>query len=80
MASDTNKPDDIEPATAVHHERTSISPSPKGIAARDADVAMALFDSPEQIHEPLDPDEERKLVRKVKKGPTGMHHELLTDP
>ncbi|KAK5636313.1 hypothetical protein RRF57_012025 [Xylaria bambusicola] len=56
MASDT------EPASAVHHERTSISPPRKGIAARDADVAMALFDSPEQIHEPLDPVEERKLI------------------
>jgi hypothetical protein len=61
-----NKADDIGPAPASHHERQSVSPPPKGIAARDVDVAMALFDSPEQIHEPLDPSEERKLVRKVR--------------
>ncbi|TRX92144.1 hypothetical protein FHL15_007011 [Xylaria flabelliformis] len=59
------KPDDIEPASVAHHERTSVSPPPKGATLRDVDVAMALFDSPEQIHEPIDPAEERKLVRKI---------------
>ncbi|KAI3317743.1 putative MFS allantoate transporter [Xylariaceae sp. AK1471] len=59
------KADDVGPAPATHHERTSDPPAPKGIAARDVDVAMALFDSPEQIHEPVDPDEERRLVRKI---------------
>ncbi|KAH6657128.1 MFS transporter [Truncatella angustata] len=33
--------------------------------SREADVAMALFDHPDQIHEPCDPEEERKLVRKI---------------
>ncbi|GAW26393.1 putative MFS allantoate transporter [Rosellinia necatrix] len=59
------KPDDIQPASPVHHERTSVSLPPKGLPARDVDVAMALFDSPEQIHEALDPSEERRLVRKI---------------
>jgi hypothetical protein len=59
------KPVDIGPSPAVHHEHAAASPPPKGLPARDADVAMALFDSPEQIHEPIDPAEERKLVRKV---------------
>ncbi|KAI3331192.1 putative MFS allantoate transporter [Ustulina deusta] len=59
------KSDDIGPASAVHDESTDASPVPKGIAVRDLDVAMALFDSAEQIHEPLDPVEERKLVRKI---------------
>ncbi|KAI0965332.1 putative MFS allantoate transporter [Xylaria arbuscula] len=65
MASNVTKSDDIGPASAVHHERVSASPAPKGVAARDVDVAMALFDTPEQIHEPLDPVEEQKLVRKI---------------
>ncbi|KAI1823506.1 putative MFS allantoate transporter [Xylaria intraflava] len=59
------RPDDIESASAAHHEATSAAPPAKGIAGRDVDVAMALFDSPEQIHEALDPEEERKLVRKI---------------
>ncbi len=65
MVSNMAKSDDIGPASAVHDESTDASPVPKGIAVRDLDVAMALFDSAEQIHEPLDPVEERKLVRKV---------------
>lgn len=60
-----SKPDDSGPTSAAHHERVSTLPLPNGAAARDVDVAMALFDSPEQIHEPLDPIEERKLVRKA---------------
>lgn len=26
---------------------------------------MALFNSPEEIHEPVDPEEEKRLVRKI---------------
>lgn len=33
--------------------------------AGDGDVAMALFSSPSEIHEPIDPVEERKVVRKI---------------
>jgi hypothetical protein len=29
------------------------------------DVALALFGSPDEVHEPIEPDEEKKLVRKV---------------
>ncbi|KAI1424669.1 putative MFS allantoate transporter [Xylaria sp. FL1777] len=65
MANNMTKSDDIGPASAVHHERASNSLSTKGVAVRDVDVAMALFDSPEQIHEPLDPVEEQKLMRKI---------------
>lgn len=31
----------------------------------DGDVAMALFHSPTEIHEPIDPVEEKRLVRKI---------------
>ncbi|KAJ2998935.1 hypothetical protein NUW58_g164 [Xylaria curta] len=59
------KSDDIKLASTAHRERTSaVSPLPQDVA-RDVDVAMALFDSPEQIHAPIDPVEEQKLVRKI---------------
>lgn len=29
------------------------------------DVALALFSSPDEVHEPIEPKEEKKLVRKV---------------
>ncbi|KAI8626408.1 putative MFS allantoate transporter [Xylariaceae sp. FL1651] len=60
-----SKDADIERPPAEHHEHTSASPPLKGVSAQDVDVAMALFDSPEQIHEPRDPAEERKLVWKI---------------
>ncbi|KAI2628176.1 putative MFS allantoate transporter [Xylaria nigripes] len=60
-----NKVGDIESVSVAHHESTSSSPAVIGIAGPDADVAMALFDSPEQIHETIDPEEEKKLVRMI---------------
>ncbi|KAI1169688.1 putative MFS allantoate transporter [Nemania sp. FL0916] len=63
MADSMTKLDDDGAPTAVHHDSASSPQS--GLAARDVDVAMALFDSPEQLHEPIDPVEERKLVRKI---------------
>lgn len=57
--------DGVGVAPPTHHECADGSPLPKGIAARDVDVAMALFDSPDHLHEPLDPIEERKLVWKI---------------
>jgi hypothetical protein len=33
--------------------------------AGDGDTALALFDSPHQIREPIDPAEEKRLVRKI---------------
>lgn len=31
----------------------------------DGDVALALFNDPSELHEPIDPAEEARLVRKV---------------
>ncbi|KAI0121182.1 putative MFS allantoate transporter [Xylariales sp. AK1849] len=50
------------PATS-HHE--DVAPKLGGALDRDVDVAMALFDHPDQLNEPLDPGEERRLVRKI---------------
>jgi hypothetical protein len=32
---------------------------------QDVDVAMSLFDHPDQIHETCDPEKEKELVRKI---------------
>lgn len=37
----------------------------KATSRKGGDVAQALFDSPDQLHEPIDPAEEKKLVRKI---------------
>ena len=31
----------------------------------DGDVALKLFSDPDELHEPIGPDEERKLIRKI---------------
>jgi hypothetical protein len=80
MAVIMSKSGAIQPISAVHHQRASNPPPPKGVAVRDVDVAMALFDSPEQIHEPLDPIEERNLVRKVRKTTHLLPRGRVTNP
>lgn len=53
----------MTPPDASHHED---APTKLTVPqSRDVDVAMALFDHPDQIHETRDPAEERRLVRKV---------------
>ncbi|KAI0170135.1 putative MFS allantoate transporter [Pestalotiopsis sp. NC0098] len=48
-------------ASASHVNIVKTAPKP----GHDVDVAMALFDHPDQIHEPRDPGEERRLVKKI---------------
>lgn len=51
----------------IHHETTA-SPAPqkwKLNKAGDGDAAMALFNSPDEVHEPVDPAEEKRIVRKI---------------
>lgn len=60
----STKDAEVQPVIVVHQE-TSTPSKPKGLPGRDLDVAMALFDTPEQIHEPRDPQAERRLVRKI---------------
>ncbi|KAK4498815.1 hypothetical protein PRZ48_009325 [Zasmidium cellare] len=50
-----------ETASTTDHE-TKWHLSPK---SGTGDAAMALFASPDELHEPIDPDEEKKLVRKI---------------
>ncbi|CAK1363431.1 unnamed protein product [Cercospora beticola] len=51
----------------VHDENVSTIETQKWKATskKGGDVAQALFDSPDQLHESIDPAEEKKLVRKI---------------
>ena len=63
--------DDYKP-TAAHQDNVQLPPtmSTRFILSskskrQDGDVALKLFGDPDELHEPIDPAEERKLVRKV---------------
>lgn len=67
--SSTAPPTDIEKdGEAIHAETATTNDPPqkwKLSKSGDGDVAMALFASPNELHEPIDPAEERALKRKV---------------
>lgn len=73
ISPSSGSPDRIEhghgkEANAVHAETASGIEQHsqwKVSKAGDGDVAMALFRSPTEIHEPIDPVEEKKVVRKI---------------
>jgi MFS family permease len=54
---------------AIHTETASTTTEPthkwKLSKAGDGDVAMALFNSPDEVNEPVDPAEERRVKRKI---------------
>lgn len=47
---------------------TNSMPVWKSLKAGDGDTALALFDNVEQLHEVVDPVEEKKLIRKIDKA------------
>lgn len=56
---------DIKPPV-THNER--LPPQKAGwqvSRAGDGDTAMAIFSTPDEVHEPIDPDEARRLERKI---------------
>lgn len=54
----------VEPT--VTHEETATTPSKWKLAqSADGDTAMALFSDPDELHEAIDPEEERKLLWKI---------------
>ena len=60
----------LDPESAIHAENpTPHSPSPKSkwkvSRSGDGDVAMALFGSPDELHEPISPEEDARVKRKV---------------
>lgn len=69
-SSQSTSPDrDEKDIEAVHAETTSVADHSqqkwKVSKAGDGDVAMAFFNSPDEVHEPIDPADERKLKRKI---------------
>lgn len=58
---------DMEPKPSVIQEERHRDPKAgwKVSKTGDGDTAMALFDNPDEVDEILDPEEERKLVRKI---------------
>lgn len=48
-----------------HTENAQVHSRWKSAKAADGDVAMALFDDPDELHEEIDPVEARKLLWKV---------------
>lgn len=60
------KDDTIHPQH--HHDTASTSSAAHKFApnrAGEGDVAQALFASPDEVHAPIDPDEEKRVVRKI---------------
>ncbi|KAJ9217077.1 hypothetical protein DTO166G4_1132 [Paecilomyces variotii] len=54
----------MEPSV-THEESVETQSKWKLAQTTDGDTAMALFSDPEQLHETIDPEEERKLIRKI---------------
>ncbi|KAL9581281.1 MAG: hypothetical protein Q9212_003990 [Teloschistes hypoglaucus] len=61
----STKGDDIKPPITYNE---GLSPQKAGwqvSRAGDGDTAMAIFSTPDEVHEPIDPDEARRLERKI---------------
>ncbi|OQN99475.1 hypothetical protein B0A48_14453 [Cryoendolithus antarcticus] len=61
----SNDEKDLE---AIHSEHTTSAPQSKwklSAKSGDGDVAMALFGSPDELHEPISHEEERRVKRKI---------------
>ncbi|KAF2164094.1 hypothetical protein M409DRAFT_25441 [Zasmidium cellare ATCC 36951] len=55
----------LDKVDAIHQETTEHESKWQISKAGTGDAAMALFTSPTELHEPIDPLEEKKLVRKI---------------
>ena len=53
--------------TSTAHDELQLPPtSSKWLGkSQDGDVALALFNDPNELDEPIDPELEKKLVRKI---------------
>ncbi|GAB1215707.1 hypothetical protein ATERTT37_004901 [Aspergillus terreus] len=66
MAFAGSKDDEVtETPTASHSENRTVDPSWKAAKSKDGDTAMALFDDPDELHEPVDPAEARRVLWKI---------------
>ncbi|KAF9891260.1 hypothetical protein FE257_004824 [Aspergillus nanangensis] len=63
--SGTNKDDITEAPTTTHNENREIESTWKTAKSKDGDTAMALFDDPDELHEPVDAAEARRVLWKI---------------
>lgn len=64
-SADKSGPTDPEQASVTHRE-THHEPSKWKLSKTgDGDAAMALFSDPNEVHEPIDPEYEKTLIRKI---------------
>ncbi|GAB7332495.1 hypothetical protein MBLNU13_g04289t1 [Cladosporium sp. NU13] len=66
----TPRKESLDPESAIHAEKVNphpTAPESKWKVSRsgDGDVAMSLFDSPDELHEPISPEEDARVKRKV---------------
>ena len=64
-ATSKGAPSDPEEPTVVHRESHHQPSKWKVSKTGDGDAAMALFSNPDEINEPIDPADEKKLLRKI---------------
>ncbi|KXH48055.1 hypothetical protein CNYM01_10064 [Colletotrichum nymphaeae SA-01] len=57
--------DEFKPSAAQFETMEEGDPQKFKLSKAGGDVALALFDTVGDVHEPIDPEEERRLVRKV---------------
>lgn len=60
-----SKKDIVDVPTISHTESSQAHSRWKSAKVADGDVAMALFDDPDELHEQIDPVEARKLLWKI---------------
>lgn len=60
-----SKGDIMDEATVAHAEASQEPTKWNAVNSKDRDVAMALFDDPEELHEEIDPAEARRVLWKI---------------
>jgi hypothetical protein len=60
-----SKADIHDAPTITHAESNQTQEKWKSVKNADGDTAMALFDDPAELHEPVDPEEARRVLRKI---------------
>jgi len=66
-SSPSGHQDEKDGAISQLENASTADPSAKWKVSKtgDGDAAMALFNSPDEVHEPIDPAEEKRVVRKI---------------
>lgn len=60
-----SKANAAEIPSIIHNETSQVEPAWKTAKQIDGDTAMTLFDDPDELHESIDPEEAKKVLRKI---------------